>query len=50
MLAMSIMPHQLETVQLLVDRGCPLEQAMTRAVSRQLCGMDMFISSRSGLL
>ena len=32
MLAMSIMPHQLEMVQLLVDRGCPLEQVMTRAV------------------
>ena len=32
MLAMSIMPHQLETVQLLVDRGCPLEPVTTRAV------------------
>ena len=32
MLAMSIMPHQLEMVQLLVDRGCPLEQVTTRAV------------------
>jgi hypothetical protein len=33
MLAMSIIPHQLEMVQLLlVDRGCPLEQVTTRAV------------------
>ena len=32
MLAMSIIPHQLEMVQLLVDHGCPLEQVTTRAV------------------